>query len=88
MFAERDQDGCESRSDILTLSQRTLLDILEGASASRHSARCLLSDMSQFVAELCEYCADIAPIVPRLARRSLKFDQYPAKLLAMQRAAP
>ena len=25
-----------------------------------------LSDMSQFAAELCEYCADIAPIVPSL----------------------
>jgi hypothetical protein len=63
-------------------------------SRSRHrvpvgaSAGCPLPDMSQFVAELCENCADIAPIVPSLARRSPKFDRYPAKLLAMQRAAP
>jgi hypothetical protein len=47
-----------------------------------------LPDMSQFAAELGEYCADIAPIAPSAARRSLKFDRYPAKLLAMQRAAP
>ena len=30
------------------------------------SLACPLSDMSQFAAELCEYCADIAPIVPSL----------------------
>jgi hypothetical protein len=38
--------------------------------------------------ELYEYCAGIAPIAPSPAQRSPKFDPYPAKLLAMQRAAP
>jgi hypothetical protein len=46
-----------------------------------------LPDMSHFSAEFLRILRRIAPTAPIPLQRSLKFGPYPAKLLAMQRAA-
>ena len=66
---------------------RSIVEHMGVAHARRRQPSAGSPDMSHFSAEFLRILRRIAPTAPIPLQRSLKFGPYPAKLLAMQRAA-